>query len=399
MEECLVGTELKWFYLVGQEQHGPVSESELRLLLADGTLDQGSKVWSKLLADWMPVAEVALLARPAGKRPSTKPLSPVALRFVGGPRDGDTIKLADQIDVGRSSANDVTLDSPNVSGQHARISRQGASYLVQDLGSTNGTWVNGVRIDAETGISIGDAIHIGSTMIEVLGAGETGPELTPSSSARTEPAPEPHAPAAAPPPEVPPPLTDDEPFYEAQAPAQPPRVEEAPSAAPAPPAEVQSSSPAQEEPAQSPAELSLSMSEPSGHSDFGDKVLDTVVELREQVVESSHEPPEEVTEEPQPIADGRRHRPGIAVAAALLIPGAGQAYNGQVIKAWLLLLGSCLVIPWIYSIVDALRTARRIAAAGGRRGRGGPLWIVIQGWLGLNTVLLIVIVLTVSGVI
>jgi hypothetical protein len=445
MEERLVGTELKWFYLVGREQHGPVSESELRMLLADGTLDQGSKVWSKLLAGWMSVAEVALLARPEGKRPSTKPLAPVALRFVGGPRAGETIKLADQMHLGRSSSNDVALDSSTVSGQHALISRQGASYLLQDLGSTNGTWVNGVRIESETGISIGDAIHIGSTMIEVLGAGETGPEQ----SFSTPPFAVPESPS---PPPVPPP-PDLEPSVEPPAPAQPPAAE----SVPVPVAPPEALSPPTPVAFSQPPEPSSSLPE-AVESDFGDKLLDTSVELRERVVEqpqlelkeqspveveeqppveveeqppveakeqspveAKEQPPVEVEEQPpveveeqppvevdeQPPVEvdeqtsaqrGRRHHPGVAVAAAILIPGAGQAYNGQVAKGWLLLLGSLLVVPWIYSIFDALRTARRIVAEGGRRGRGGPFWIVLQGWFGLNLILLAVIILTVSGV-
>ncbi len=52
--------------------------------------------------------------------------------------------------IGRSKeGNDLVIESPYVSRQHAKILLQGANALIQDLGSTNGTWVNGVKLAAE----------------------------------------------------------------------------------------------------------------------------------------------------------------------------------------------------------------------------------------------------------
>jgi hypothetical protein len=83
---------------------------------------------------------------------------------------------------------------------------------------------------------------------------------------------------------------------------------------------------------------------------------------------------------------------------ALLIPGAGQAYNGQPVTAFFLLFLSVLVLPWLYSLYDARATASRVAAAGGRFGRGGVIWVLLQGWLAVNVGLLALIILTVGGV-
>ena len=78
---------------------------------------------------------------------------------------------------------------------------------------------------------------------------------------------------------------------------------------------------------------------------------------------------------------GRNHSPGFALFAALLVPGGGQAYNGRPFKALFFLLTSALVLPWIWSLFDARREARRVRESGGRFGRGGCLWVFLQIWL------------------
>ena len=53
----------------------------------------------------------------------------------------------------------------NVSRRHAEVRRAGSGYVVVDLGSTNGTMVNGARIDGEHRLSDGDIVSIGSTHV------------------------------------------------------------------------------------------------------------------------------------------------------------------------------------------------------------------------------------------
>ena len=58
-----------------------------------------------------------------------------------------------------------------------------------------------------------------------------------------------------------------------------------------------------------------------------------------------------------------RLRPWLAAAASLLLPGAGQVWNGEPRKGVVLLLTCWLVVPWIWGVVDAWRVARRAALA------------------------------------
>jgi len=69
--------------------------------------------------------------------------------------------------VGRSQDADIIIDDPYASDFHARVSAQNGQTRVEDLGSTNGTYVNGRRITAPTGLVKGDTVQIGKTMLEV----------------------------------------------------------------------------------------------------------------------------------------------------------------------------------------------------------------------------------------
>jgi hypothetical protein len=79
--------------------------------------------------------------------------------------DGRVVPLAsDRIVLGRSRECDIRVDDGNVSRRHAELSRDdGAAWTVVDLGSTNGTEVNGRRIGRRTPLEDGDRIAIGGT--------------------------------------------------------------------------------------------------------------------------------------------------------------------------------------------------------------------------------------------
>lgn len=72
--------------------------------------------------------------------------------------------------VGRDPGNDVVLDLPLVSRWHARIERQGDAFLVRDLGSTNGAWVNGRRVRGAQPLTAGDELRIGPALLAFGGA-------------------------------------------------------------------------------------------------------------------------------------------------------------------------------------------------------------------------------------
>jgi hypothetical protein len=79
--------------------------------------------------------------------------------------DGRDVSLDQGVTViGRSSGCDIVVDDPNVSRRHAEIRRLGEGYSLVDLGSTNGTEVNGQRV-GETSLMNGDVIGVGTTRL------------------------------------------------------------------------------------------------------------------------------------------------------------------------------------------------------------------------------------------
>jgi hypothetical protein len=65
--------------------------------------------------------------------------------------------------LGRSRDCDLTLEDPNVSRRHAEVRPSGGSWIVRDLGSTNGIKVNGRRVDGPQSLKAGDVISVGTS--------------------------------------------------------------------------------------------------------------------------------------------------------------------------------------------------------------------------------------------
>lgn len=76
----------------------------------------------------------------------------------------------DEVIIGRSSEAGVAVPDPSMSRRHARLFRNGDEWLVEDLGSRNGTILNGRPIGAPTPVGIGTSLLIGGTTIEILKA-------------------------------------------------------------------------------------------------------------------------------------------------------------------------------------------------------------------------------------
>lgn len=74
--------------------------------------------------------------------------------------------LGEEIDIGRSSGSSVVIDDTYASQQHARIYLSKGAYCVEDLGSTNGTYLNGRKITYPIELRVGDRIKIGKTVFE-----------------------------------------------------------------------------------------------------------------------------------------------------------------------------------------------------------------------------------------
>ena len=82
-------------------------------------------------------------------------------------RRGSTFATADEITVGRAATCTIVMpDDSFVSQLHARLFRDSGSTMIEDLGSTNGTYLNGKRLSAPERITKGDRLQIGSTVFE-----------------------------------------------------------------------------------------------------------------------------------------------------------------------------------------------------------------------------------------
>ena len=84
-----------------------------------------------------------------------------------GPKKGQTYELTREITIGRADKCQVVLDDTYVSQIHARIFPKGDGVAVEDLGSTNGTYLNRRRITAPVELQRGDQVKIGKTVLEM----------------------------------------------------------------------------------------------------------------------------------------------------------------------------------------------------------------------------------------
>jgi len=91
------------------------------------------------------------------------------LEVISGIALGDTILVEDELVIGRHATGDGRLaEDEEISRQHARISREATGdYAIEDLGSSNGTFVNGLRIASPRLLELGDSIETGATTLVV----------------------------------------------------------------------------------------------------------------------------------------------------------------------------------------------------------------------------------------
>lgn len=110
----------------------------------------------------------------------------LALRFISGKYQGGEFPLEEkrEIIVGRSSDLDMVLVEEMVSRRHARIQLVDGSVNIDDLGSTNGTFVNGERV-THAELQEGDRVLIGSNILKVVATDSTGPIGSPMDGVQT----------------------------------------------------------------------------------------------------------------------------------------------------------------------------------------------------------------------
>jgi hypothetical protein len=86
-----------------------------------------------------------------------------------GPTPGAAFLLeGDQITIGRDPTNTITINDAEISRRHARLSYQGGKYVLEDLGSTNGTFVNGQRLAGPRVLKSGEVVSFGEQIVLVF---------------------------------------------------------------------------------------------------------------------------------------------------------------------------------------------------------------------------------------
>jgi len=98
--------------------------------------------------------------RERGRRFKLRVVEPEPLR-------GQLFELPDDVTVGRAAGCGVRVEDGYTSNLHARLYRRDGTLWVEDLGSTNGTWVNAQRVEGATRVGKGDLLQIGGTVFEV----------------------------------------------------------------------------------------------------------------------------------------------------------------------------------------------------------------------------------------
>jgi pSer/pThr/pTyr-binding forkhead associated (FHA) protein len=105
---------------------------------------------------------------PKPAAPKTKKGTARTLVVLEGSLAGTPIALSDQaVTIGRAPDSTLVLDDDYVSSRHARLVPQQGRWLIEDMGSTNGTYLDRTRISVPTVVPLGTPIRIGKTVLEL----------------------------------------------------------------------------------------------------------------------------------------------------------------------------------------------------------------------------------------
>lgn len=136
------------------------------------TVGAGSGRGSSAAPAAAPLAQPAAGGRadtggPAGAPSAARPLA-TRLVVLEGPLQGTVVNLnATPLELGRAQDADLVLEDDYVSGRHARLFPQGSRWFLEDLGSTNGTFVGGSPLSRTVAVEPGTPVRIGRTVLEL----------------------------------------------------------------------------------------------------------------------------------------------------------------------------------------------------------------------------------------
>jgi pSer/pThr/pTyr-binding forkhead associated (FHA) protein len=111
---------------------------------------------------------VGTVSAPAPSAPAPSKNRPTRLVVSEGPLRGTTLPLTSSaILIGRAPSCTLVLDDDYSSSRHARIFPSGDQWVLEDLGSTNGTFIGNQRVSAPTPLSPGTQVRIGQSVVEL----------------------------------------------------------------------------------------------------------------------------------------------------------------------------------------------------------------------------------------
>jgi hypothetical protein len=106
--------------------------------------------------------------RASRRATGTRKHGPLALRLVAPPElKGRSFPLGEEVTVGRAAGCHVTIDDTYASQLHARVFLRDGQVFVEDLGSTNGTYLNRRKVTGPMQLQRGDKLQIGNTVLEL----------------------------------------------------------------------------------------------------------------------------------------------------------------------------------------------------------------------------------------
>jgi pSer/pThr/pTyr-binding forkhead associated (FHA) protein len=125
----------------------------------------GTRITTRKGARETPVGKVAA---PSPAAPAQSKNRPTRLVVSEGPLRGTTLPLTSSaILIGRAPSCTLVLDDDYSSSRHARIFPSGDQWILEDLGSTNGTFIGNQRVSSPTPLSPGTQVRIGQSVVEL----------------------------------------------------------------------------------------------------------------------------------------------------------------------------------------------------------------------------------------
>ncbi len=95
------------------------------------------------------------------------PGEPRRLVVTAGPMRGASLSLTTSpVVIGRNPESSLSIDDDSISGSHARVSPDPHGWVIEDLDSTNGTWVDSERLHGVVPLVVGSRIRVGQTLLE-----------------------------------------------------------------------------------------------------------------------------------------------------------------------------------------------------------------------------------------